>query len=289
MLAIEIVEGCNFDCYFCRAQHVKSNQYFNLDLFKRVVTEAESMGISKLKLTPCRGEPFLHPQIYELLEFACDHMQEVLMFTNATAINVSKLTAIRHSGLILNISHYGVELNRFIELTRTTKHMHEIFNQRLVELQQAGIQHTIHRRDVNYVFDYDGDPRTDLAPIDPTQKCIHHQQPKILVDGSVVFCSSMREEAPNSKAIFYVNINDVSLSDALSHPLRYKFYDTQAVCSHIQCTSYAKNYGIRHSLTSMRQFAIAKTKYNADPATTDAAFTHLLNDVKNSSIQPSQQ
>ena len=107
MIDIELVEGCNFKCYFCRAKEITNNVYIDLMLFKRIITEAKQLGIKTVKLTPCRGEPFLHPNIYEILEFACQHMDHVHMFTNATAINVDKLKAIASPKLELYVSFYG--------------------------------------------------------------------------------------------------------------------------------------------------------------------------------------
>ncbi len=279
MLAIEIIEGCNFSCYFCRAQWVKQNKYMDLALFKRIVLEAKELGITQLKLTPGRGEPFLHPDVYEMLDIACANMKRVIMFTNATPINVARLKAIDTSTLNLNISVYGMEVGKFKELTCTTDRMHDIFLKRLGELTAAGIPHIIHRRDVDYVFDHMESGR-DVNVFASTNKCIHHQQPKIFADGRMTFCNTIREEIPGSQSIFFVDLNEVSLKDALSHPLRYKFFDTQSLCNSIGCTSYVQNCGSHHSLTSMKFFAQSKVKYLANPEATDATFDAICQEVK---------
>lgn len=284
MLAIEIIEGCNFNCYFCRARFVTTNKYLDFDLFERIVLEAKELGITQLKLTPGRGEPFLHPQVYEMLDVACSNMQRVLMFTNATPINVKKLKSINTSTLNLNISNYGNDVKKFKELTCTTDHMHRIFMQRLEELKEAGIPHSVHRRDIGYDFDYEGGSDRELADFSPTNKCIHHQQPKIFADGRMTFCNTIREEVPNSSSIFFVDLHTTSLSDALSHPLRYKFFDTQAICHQIACTSYDQNCGSRHSMASIKMFARSKTKYLNDQSNTDAQFKEIQHEISNSSV-----
>lgn len=289
MLAIEIIEGCNFSCYFCRARLVDKNKYMNLELFKRIVAEAKELGITQLKLTPGRGEPFLHPDVYEMLDIACSNMSNVLMYTNATPINIEKLKAINTSTLNLNISNYGMDAAKFKELTCTTDRMHRLFLERLEELKTSGIRHTIYRRDIDYQFDYMGGDDRNIAAFTSSHKCIHHQQPKIFVDGRMTFCNTLREEAPTCDSIFFVDLTCTPLHDAMTHPLRYKFFDTQAGCRKAQCTSYAQNCGSHHSLSSMKLMVQSKTKYLANPTETDLTFDAILTSIENANIQPSQQ
>ena len=146
MLNIEIIEGCNFKCYFCPAKDITNNIYIDLELFKRIIVEARQLGITTVKLTPGRGEPFLHPNIYEILDVACRHMDRVHMFTNATAINVDKLKAVMSPKLDLHVSFYGSTAEKFVELTCTNKRLFDIFHRKLAELKAADIQHTIERK-----------------------------------------------------------------------------------------------------------------------------------------------
>jgi molybdenum cofactor biosynthesis enzyme MoaA len=45
MLAIEILEFCNFRCYFCKAKDITQPKFMSLDLFKRIIIEAKELGI----------------------------------------------------------------------------------------------------------------------------------------------------------------------------------------------------------------------------------------------------
>jgi len=277
MLAIEIIEGCNFKCYFCKAKDLKSVTYMDLELFKKVVLEAKDLGITKLNLTPCKGEPFMHPNIYEILSFANEHMKESLVFTNATAINMDKLKELKLNNIKLNVSYYGETLDKFIELTGSSKSLFKIFHRKLKQLSSAGILHEVHRRDQGYIFDYDENHVNDKQ-LDKTVKCKYHQEPKVFVNGDISFCIFTREELPNSKKIFYANLNSSTLKDAMENPLRYKFYDSQSICSS-KCSSYEQNCYVGHTLTSLKLLNISKKNYLNSKETTDKLYKEIENEV----------
>lgn len=274
MIGIELVEGCNFKCYFCRASSVSKNTYMDADLYKRIILEAEQLGITSVKLTPEFGEPFLHPDIYELLDHSCKHMKHTHMFTNATAINVDKLKNICRHGLELNISWYGDTPEKFIELTHTNEHLFRVFHDKLHQLSEAGIQHTIYRRDVNYVFDYAGGEPLNTPPFDKSVKCPFHQNPKIMASGDITFCSLIRPEIPNNKDIFYANLHQMSLKDAVEHPIRFKFFNTQSICA-ARCTSFDRPCHHEHTLASLRFMGASRRNYRAAEQTTDAAYADM--------------
>lgn len=146
MISIEFMEGCNFRCYFCSAQHVEKNIYMDLGLFKHIILQAKELGIDRVSLTPCRGEPFLHPDVYEILDFANSHMKHVHMITNATAINVQRIKEVNLSNTSLGVSYYGQTPERFKELTRTNNHLFNTFHKRLAELTEANIPHSLQKR-----------------------------------------------------------------------------------------------------------------------------------------------
>jgi MoaA/NifB/PqqE/SkfB family radical SAM enzyme len=271
MLAIEIIEGCNFKCYFCAAKDLKTYSFISLDLFKRVVLEAKDLGITKLNLTPCKGEPFMHPNIYEILNFVNQHMKETLVFTNATAINVNKLKKIKLNNVKLCVSYYGETVDKFIELTQTTESLFNTFHRRLIELKDAAINHEVHRRDLNYKFDYDGNTVNDV-PLN--KKCKYHHEPKVFANGDVTFCIFAREEIPNNKKIFYDNVNNNSLKNILENPLRYKFYDSQSLCIS-NCSSYDQSCYVGHSLTSIRLLNVSKKQYVLNKETIDKQYEEI--------------
>ena len=67
-----LTEGCNLRCRHCwiaPKYQSEGNSYpaLDLDLFKSIIEQAKPLGLSGVKLTG--GEPLLHPQINEILEF----------------------------------------------------------------------------------------------------------------------------------------------------------------------------------------------------------------------------
>lgn len=284
MLSVEIIEGCNFKCYFCVAKHVETNVYMNKDLFKRIVLEARELGINRLKLTPHKGEPFLHPDIYEILEFANDNMSQVDIFTNATAINIDKLSNIRFNNINLYISEYGSNGQEFSKLTCMPERLRNIFDQKVLELKQSKIKHEVCHRSLNYVFDYEAGPRLDRDALNPNTKCVYHQVPKILANGDVTFCNFAMIEFSNSKKIRYANINETTLKSVLENPIRYKFMDSQSVCIKY-CTSANRTCHNEHNIITLKLIAASKKNYQAEREIVDQQYKEIEDEVAQSSLQ----
>jgi len=67
-----LTEGCNLRCRHCwiapkYQSEGSSYPALDLDLFKSIIEQAKSLGLSGVKLTG--GEPLLHPQINEILDY----------------------------------------------------------------------------------------------------------------------------------------------------------------------------------------------------------------------------
>jgi SynChlorMet cassette radical SAM/SPASM protein ScmF len=67
-----LTEGCNLRCRHCwiaPKYQSEGNSYpaLDLDLFKSIIEQAKPLGLSGVKLTG--GEPLLHPQVNEILEY----------------------------------------------------------------------------------------------------------------------------------------------------------------------------------------------------------------------------
>ena len=67
-----LTEGCNLRCRHCwiaPKYQSESNSYpaLDLDLFKSIIKQAKPLGLTGVKLTG--GEPLLHPEIKEILEY----------------------------------------------------------------------------------------------------------------------------------------------------------------------------------------------------------------------------
>jgi len=67
-----LTEGCNLRCRHCwiaPRYQAEGHTYpsLDLDLFRSIIEQAKPLGLETVKLTG--GEPLLHPQIHEILEF----------------------------------------------------------------------------------------------------------------------------------------------------------------------------------------------------------------------------
>jgi MoaA/NifB/PqqE/SkfB family radical SAM enzyme len=281
MIVIEILEYCNFKCYFCKAKDITDPKYMPLELFKKIVLEAKALGITEVDLIPAKGEPFLHPDIYEMLTFLNEHMKYTIVFTNATAINVNKLKDVPMNHIKLCVSYYGATPEKFKELTAMDKNLFDIVHKRLEQLDNSGITYHLERRDYGYEFDHPGTVKTDT--MDPKVKCHFHSMPKIMANGDVMFCKFVKDNTPPNDKIAFANLNNVSLKEALEDPIRYKFFDSQSICIN-HCSSFSRTC-YKESIISFKLMAASKKKYLANPDSVDQQYK----EIEDETVQRAQQ
>ena len=81
-LCFEIIEACPNNCKFCSSNScIDKKQIISLDDFKRVIDYfIREGGIKELSLSG--GEPFLHPDIYKMIEYAKTFNIKTVIFTS---------------------------------------------------------------------------------------------------------------------------------------------------------------------------------------------------------------
>lgn len=282
MIVVEIIEFCNFKCYFCKAKDIKEPKYMPLELFKRIILEAKEMGITEIDLIPAKGEPFLHPDIYEMLEFVNEHMKYAIIFTNASAINVPKLANTKMNNIKLCVSYYGATTEKFNELTGMSQNLFDIVHRKLKEMDDLGIRYHLERRDYGYEFNYTGTVINE--EFDPKLKCRFHSMPKIMANGDVVFCKFVKDNTPPNDKVAFANLHNTSLKDALTDPIRYKFFDSQSICVK-HCSSFSRTC-YKDSIVSFKLMAASKKKYLADPVIVDAQYQEIERETLQRTQQP---
>lgn len=101
-ISIEISTFCNLSCGMCfltgfRQKKIAGaadylNKFFDASLFKKIIDEL-SKNLSRKDLpfsvSLTGGEPFLHPQIFELLRYAREKKVGITVYTNGTLIDSS--------------------------------------------------------------------------------------------------------------------------------------------------------------------------------------------------------
>ena len=83
-LDIEISSKCQIKCDHCFRQYmdIGENDFMPLDMYKKIAAECGKEGLFTLKFS-MRGEPLLHPDIVEMIEFAKQQgIKEVWINTN---------------------------------------------------------------------------------------------------------------------------------------------------------------------------------------------------------------
>jgi sensor histidine kinase YesM len=256
MIALEIIEDCNYRCRYCLPNGVEKKKIMDASLATRIMTEASQLGITSIDLTPQRGEFFLHPNAYELLSCACDLFDTVELFTNLSVIDVEQLTAIQLQKLHLHVSHYGSDPDTFIYFTNTSETMFNTYQMHLSQLQAAGIKVLVEDRSSDKFYTH-----TDTTVV--SGKCIYHYTPTILADGRTMCCCNINNNGIDSDLSFDT-IHNKSLRAVLESPARYKFYEEQEFCK-TSC-GYFKNSNTEKSppFASLKLLQASKRNNNAN-------------------------
>jgi MoaA/NifB/PqqE/SkfB family radical SAM enzyme len=97
---VQLSRRCNLHCTMCGWEIWKDNSGFmDWPVFERVIAEAKSCGIKPMHILAGQGEPFLHPQIFEMLERAVAEGFEVGIVTNGTPFNPERIEKLAGLGL----------------------------------------------------------------------------------------------------------------------------------------------------------------------------------------------
>ena len=90
-LLFELTNKCNFHCVFCPSDSQKRNLgSMNLELVKRLYTEASEKKLATFVNLHLMGEPTLHPQLIEILNFGASKNIKTDLVTNGSTL-VAKL------------------------------------------------------------------------------------------------------------------------------------------------------------------------------------------------------
>ena len=101
---IEPTNACNLNCVMCPTQrkNAKKNNpdgFMSIELFRRIVDQMASEYPTINLWLHKDGEPLLHPNIVELIEYASSKLPNVHLSTNATLLNKDMTEAILNTNL----------------------------------------------------------------------------------------------------------------------------------------------------------------------------------------------
>lgn len=110
---VEPTNKCNLSCGFCPQslpdyiERAGYHQHIDIAVYRKVIAEIQDMGIKSLKLY-FFGEPFLHPEIGEIVRLASTVCNRVELTTNAMPMTMKRSQEMIDAGLdYLRVSIYN--------------------------------------------------------------------------------------------------------------------------------------------------------------------------------------
>jgi radical SAM protein with 4Fe4S-binding SPASM domain len=104
-VSIDLSNRCNLNCIHCRNNKTKITE-LNYNKIIELINELENLEIFHLSFSG--GEPFLHPEIYEILEYAQKlNFPKITITTNCVFIDRSKISKLDRTKIRFAISLDG--------------------------------------------------------------------------------------------------------------------------------------------------------------------------------------
>ncbi len=92
-----LTEECNSRCKYCHCWKLKDRPRPTLDEIKMVLDSLKKLGVKQL--TYAGGEPLLHPDLKQMIQYAHDLDFFIIMMTNSVLATENRMEEFIHSGL----------------------------------------------------------------------------------------------------------------------------------------------------------------------------------------------
>jgi len=134
---IQLCGKCNLKCAMCPADFWETNSgLMPFDLFQHVLNELSRAGIGTLGFASAQGEPFLHPDVFPFLEEAIGRGFKVIVSTNGTVLNESRIQRLACLRLLqIQFSFFGYDKESYETTYRGARFEHVVKN--LVLLKES--------------------------------------------------------------------------------------------------------------------------------------------------------
>lgn len=156
---IQITGRCNLRCKYCYA-HPASATDISLCEVKTILEQFKKMGVFQILIEG--GEPFLHPDFFQILESSLHYYPSSGILTNGTQINKGEIYRI--SRLLENYPHLSIQVSldsHLEDINDRTRGMTNRVTETIRLLAEAKVDVTvaitIHRQNIDYaesVIDY---------------------------------------------------------------------------------------------------------------------------------------
>lgn len=121
-LRISLTQDCNLNCFYCHnegEEQGKQNTSLKLTEVKRLLETASELGMQKVKYSG--GEPLLHPEIENIIDFSSNLMEDVSLTTNGILLE-QKAKSLRKAGLDrINVSLDVTDPETYKKITGESK------------------------------------------------------------------------------------------------------------------------------------------------------------------------
>lgn len=107
-MALIITTNCNLSCQYCyytqkNENYKRSKNYMSFDRIERLFkTYSKDKKLNVIALSG--GEPFLHPEIYKIIDFISGYAENITVLTNGTLLDEDKILWLKKRNVMLNIS-----------------------------------------------------------------------------------------------------------------------------------------------------------------------------------------
>ena len=98
-IQLEPTNVCNLKCISCSSARSKRKKgMMDLDLFRKIADEASTIGVKRIHLY-LHGEPFLHPDIIEMIKYLVEKRLPVHVTTNGMILTEQKCEELLGTGI----------------------------------------------------------------------------------------------------------------------------------------------------------------------------------------------
>lgn len=95
MVFLEVTNYCNFSCCFCpQGISTRSPEHMDAEHAKDLIGQLHEMGYQNDLYFHILGEPLLHPDIFDIVEFASRLMKRAILFTNGSLLSGKNIDSI---------------------------------------------------------------------------------------------------------------------------------------------------------------------------------------------------
>ena len=189
-VSMEITNRCNFGCIWCPSSlgEVKDKQMTKEEAF-RVIDELSKCGGSELDYLELNvlGEPLMHPDFVEIIQYAHSHNIRVRLITNGSLLSSQNIESILDCHPeILKISLESLDENNFHFIRKTRLNMDKYISN-IVNLIKCRIEYadkipTRVQIDILYISNFYFRKLIGALPNEPALKYIYSNKKRLLTN-----------------------------------------------------------------------------------------------------------